>query len=151
MKTRPVLYLGNPDGSRYPMYDWCLFQPGHPLTPRPHQARPEKTRPHQSKPGYPGQQSLFRLDFNPKIIFYFFRLLQFPQSNFPFVGAYYLSRSGDVKCFINHFAPATCRTASVSSQKRFIDSQQIGIGIEKLWVRHASGGWATTMKYFEGR
>ena len=117
---------------------WCLFQPGHPLTPTPHQARPEKTRPDQPKPGYPGQQSLFRLDFNPKIISYFFRLLQFPQSNFPLVGAYYLSRSGDVKCFINHFAPSTCRTASVSSQKRFIDSQQIGMGIEKLWVKHAS-------------
>ena len=78
------------------------------------------------------------------MIFYFFRLLQFPQSNFPLVGAYYLSRSCDVKCFINHFAPSTCRTASVSSQKRFIDSQQIGMGIEKFLVKHASGGWVTT-------
>ena len=67
-----MLNLWNPDGSRYPMYDWCIFQPGHPLslTPRPHQARPEKTRPHQSKPGYPGQQSLFRLDFNPQNILF---------------------------------------------------------------------------------
>ena len=68
----------------------------------------------------------------PQVIFYFFRLLQFSQSNFPLVGAYYLSRSGDVKCFINHFAPATCRTASVSSQKRFIDSQQIGMALSRV-------------------
>ena len=74
----------------------------------------------------------------------FCRLFLFSQSNFSLVGAYYLSRSGDVKCFINHFAPATCRIASVSSQKRFIDSQQIGMGIEKFLVKHASGGWVTT-------